>query len=213
LIVSAFLAGRRPGWKSIAAGTLAGAFLFQLPLALRTGPDDPAGLTPYARAIVHDPHAALLSDPSAAVGNVLFAVPLAGTVAESGSVSNADFLTSINPLPGHFTNWESIKNHLRVNYNTPYSALGELASCGTGHLVAFFLFTGALLSLVQRCVARLTGSLRVVGFLAASSFSGFFAIDLLQYNLRSAVRFLVYLLLIVLALRLGPLRVRRDAAS
>jgi hypothetical protein len=79
--------------------------------------------------------------------------------------------------------------------------------------VAFFLFTGALLSLVQRCVARLTGSLRVVGFLAASSFSGFFAIDLLQYNLRSAVRFLVYLLLIVLALRLGPLRVRRDAAS
>lgn len=204
LLIGAFATGRRIRRRTVLVTALATAFLFQLPLALRGDAGDSAGLIPYAHQLAHDPGSAFVSEPYSVLGNLLFSVPLTGVVATQEHFPRKALITSLDPLPGQFTDWEDIKSGLRVNSAVPFSGLGELASSGYGWLVAVFLLLGAGLTAAQRAIAALPGLRSTGGFVVGSALTIFLSVGLLEYNLRSDLRYFWDLGALVLLLRCWP---------
>ena len=181
-------------------------FLFQLPLALRDGT---AGLVPYSVRIWSHPGILWPSNPFEVIGNVLFSVPLAGYVATTAEqLPMSYFLTAVTPLPGSLTSWSAIKDGLRLNSDTPFNTLGELALHGMPVLIGYFLVVGFIATHLQIQVAKLIGVRRLVGQLVVAASLALFAVSILQYNLRSSTRLLWYAVVIVVVLRLTRRLVR-----
>lgn len=190
----------------------ASLLLLQVPLALRGRPEG-AGLAPYWNILVTNP-ASLVSSGSfaATVGNILFAVPLAAVTAAQPSFPHHYLITSVNPLPGSFTDWSQITYDLRLNAFTPTSALGELANYGRTYLVVFFVILGFVLARLQAWNAKLPPLLATLAAIAGFGVSGSFALALLQYNLRAGMRGIWYFLALSLALHLLT-RLKRDGSA
>lgn len=203
LLITAAINGRRLGRTSLGVWLPTTYFFLQLPLALR-GDFGKAGLLPWITTTFNDPGSLVLAEPGAAIGNVLYAVPLTGTVAEGRSVTTGDLLTSLNPLPGWLTNWEGIRGDLRIDPVTPFSGLGELGSFGLVLVATFFLAIGALLSVLQCSLTRLSEVRALFGSLAGIGLTLLFSITMLQYNLRAGARIIWYLGILLAAIRVVP---------
>jgi hypothetical protein len=203
LLLAALVSGRRTTPRVLVSCVLCSAFLFQLPLALR-GSHAGAGLAPWARQLIVQPQSAVLQHPVAAVGNLLFSVPLTGVVATQAEVPTSALGTSVSPMPGFMTDWPTLKRRLAINGFTPYSGLGEVAAVGYGWLVGFFLLVGALVTLAQRGVRSLAAHRAVAGFVLGTGLTLSFAVDMLEYSTRTSTRMLWALAGLVVLLRVWP---------
>jgi hypothetical protein len=198
----ATVGGRLP--RSLLLAT-AGAtlILIQLPLNLR-GDRDGAGLAPFSHTLLTQPEIIFAIHPGAVFGNILFSFPLAGTilVLRGGTLPLHGFFTSINPLPSQFTDWAQVFPTLGLNSSTPFSGLGELAAHGSTFVTAYMFTVALILGLLQRSVATLTPSAATIGSLAVLGVSVIFTFDALQYNLRSGLRPVWYLIVIIAVLNI-----------
>jgi len=192
---------RRLGVTTAALVGAATVFLLQLPLALRSNFGG-NGLGPYVSRIIADPGSAVVPNLLAVFGNVLFAVPLTGSIATATPEQPLDyFLTSIDPRPGGLTAWPTIAPLLRVNINTPFNALGELSRYGLVVFVGYLLITGFVVTRLQRFAARTPGLSAQIGVGLLGGLLLLFSVSLLQYNLRSGTRQLWYALVLLVVLR------------
>jgi hypothetical protein len=186
---------RRLSLRVLLPTAVATILLIALPLNIR-GSAGSAGAVPFLAYITSHPAMAATPRVAAIAGNILVAVPLSSTVREtaSGALPLHYFLTSINPLPGAFTDWESIYPELGLNRATPFSALGELAAYGWPILVGYLLVVGFLLSLAQRINSSLPPAARTMVSVATAAMTVLLGLDLLQYNLRSGARLIWYVI-------------------
>lgn len=171
--------------------------LAEMALALRSNPGG-VGILPLGERLWSDPSIVLA--PNQVLGNVLFSTPLTGAVADI-AIPRAAFWTAINPLPGAMTDWPAIGPFLRINVNTPFSGLGELAAQGVGVLVIYGLAAGLALSWTTRIADALPGVWRTVGVFSVLALVTLFSLEMLQYNLRAGTRLLWYALAWMLFLR------------
>lgn len=182
----------------------------QIPLSLRGRPEG-AGLLPYWQILLNDPRSLVTWDGMAAtIGNILFAVPLAATTAGMDSFPIHSLVTSLNPLPGAFTDWPQVKAGMQINRYTPTSAIGELANYGRPYLIAFFVILGWCLAKVQAWNARMLPLRATLASILGFGAIGGFALSLLQYNLRAGMRGIWYFLALSFVLHLLP-RVKERA--
>lgn len=153
--------------------------LLQIPLALRGRPEG-SGLEPYWEILTTAPGSLVAwSNAASTLGNILFAVPLAAATSLLPAFPDSYLVTSLNPLPSGYTDWGQIKGDLRINANTPTSALGELANYGTLTLILFFVVFGFVLARVQAWNTRLP---RVQATIAVIVGYGAVAVSLLGYS-------------------------------
>lgn len=191
---------RSPRLRLLVLAALAlGFYLIQLPLALRSLPQN--GLIPYVQHF--GDVAAAPFDWSRPAFNLLMSFGITGTVAWSTpAIPFHDYLVSLNPLPGGAAGWYDIAPSLRLNDFTPYSALGELGNAGWFAVGLYFFAVGVLLAYVDSRVRRLMRSGHRLAALLLVGCSALFVLISLQYNLRSATRMLIYLALADVLVRL-----------
>lgn len=192
----------RARWRQVVAMLLTGvatAGLLQLPLSMRG--HGSAGWRPFTERLAADPLGAVTPKTGPLAGNVLFALPLSATVQNraGGELPDGYVATTFSPLPGALTDWPSMHLELGINRSTPYSGLGELAALGPGWVLGVGVAIGSLLSLLWRLTGRLTPAARAIVTAAGHGMIALFTLDLLQYNLRTGVRLIWYLMLLVAA--------------
>lgn len=169
-------------------------------LMLRGNPEG-VGLWPLTRA-VFDGRAATF-DPAPTVGNLLFSAPLTWVSAHTPSpLGRETFVLSVTPLPGSWTEWPAVSRALRVNFATPFNGLGELAGTGLLYLVGYGLVMGLVVGLILTVTDRTGGVAGAAMFVVTTAILALFAITISQYNLRSATRFLYYLVIAAILLRM-----------
>ncbi|OYC97797.1 hypothetical protein [Microbacterium sp. Yaish 1] len=131
------------------------------------------------------------------INNVLISFPTTGMSAFHVNRLPLDYLwISINPLPGQDAGWYSIASSLTLNQWTPYSTLGELWNYGTLPALLVWGAFGVFAVILDRAVGYLWEARIPFVSLAIVGLSALFAIQTLQYNLRSSSRMLLYALLI-----------------
>lgn len=183
----------------LGVGLLTAIYLLPFPLFLRAVGTH--GLVPYLAALPDAP--APLDVLAGSADNLLISFPLAGTTAfKVPQIPFPELLVELDPRPGSSAGWYDILTSLRINADTPYSAIGTLGNHGWTVVVLFWLVTGAFLAYLHLRAQTLTalGSRGVALVLIALPLV--FTLFSLQYNLRNAVRFLVYAAVIDLAWRL-----------
>lgn len=190
----AFANGAKVRPLTIITAVIATVFLMQLSLVGRANVDG-VGIIPLSGQLFTRPHE-VFGDFSvgAILGNILFSGPLTAVVANR-EISPEALWISINPLPGGIAGWEEIRHSLRLTRSTPYNALGELASHGWLALVTVAFVVGLLLAITTRISASLTGAYAVAGGLLVLGITVFFSVSILQYNLRSSLRLIWYIVI------------------
>ncbi|GAA3008953.1 hypothetical protein [Microbacterium aurantiacum] len=157
-------------------------------------------------------------DWSSVSRNVLISFGIIGATAfQQPQIDPGLFWVSVNPLPGGLVGWYGEAADLRLNYYTPYAAIGELANHGTLYLVGYGLIVGVILGGLDRSVQKLTKNGHDIFALALVGLSAMFLLLSMQYTLRASTRLLVYGVLIAIAVGwlsgvLARQRARRDAA-
>ena len=182
----------------LAAAVVAALVLLPIPLYVRG--IGAHGLLPYAEAL---PGILEQNDIlRGAADNLLISFPLVGATAyQVAPLPLEYFFLQVNPLPGSMIGWYDISDSLRINLYTPYAGAGELANYGWGVVVGFWFVVGAFLGTLDHRIGVLldAGSRGVALVLTALPLV--FTILMLQYNLRSGVRMLIYSAAVLLALR------------
>lgn len=204
----AFASGTKIRAYSIGIAVAATVFLMQLPLVGRANTGG-VGIIPLSEQLFTRTDEVFAGfSLSAILGNILFSGPLTGVVANRPIPSEA-FWISINPMPGTLAGWPEIKDSLRLSRSTPYNALGELGAHGWVALVVVAAAIGFLLALSTRFASTFKGAYAMTATLLVLGLTGFFSVSILQYNLRSSVRLIWYILAGVLVIWLASVAFRR----
>lgn len=162
-----------------------------LPLPLEFRSNSTHGIVPYMETFSSFTFADV--DWLGALNNILVAFPIIGETAFGPRpVFGSDIAIMLNPIPGADAGWYDIYQRLRLNYFTPMAGIGELGHVGPTVVIPFFLALGVFMAWMERLVRKQMhgGSLIFVGVTIA--IMALFALQMLQYNLRSATRFLLY---------------------
>lgn len=106
-------------------------------------------------------------------------------------------LISINPLPGGLIGWEEISKQLKVNKFSPTNLYGELYTLGYFMNIVFFFILGNVFYIFERFQRNLYHKSLLVSNIILFMIL-FFTILSYEYQLRSATRFLYYLVFIIL---------------
>jgi hypothetical protein len=115
-------------------------------------------------------------------------------------------LISLTPIGGERAGWYDVAPALRLNYFTPYGALGEMGNAGWLFVVVFAVALGLSLGFIQRSGRYLTGfPVLSAWHLAAVGLTFLFVVQLTQYNLRSEMRLLYYALSIDIVLNVASI--------
>jgi hypothetical protein len=187
--------------------------LLQVPLSLRGRPEG-AGLQPYWHILTTDPGSLIAwSNTAGTLGNILFAVPLAAVTSLLPAFPHHYLMTSLNPLPGAYTDWAEVSRSMRINAFTPTSAIGELANYGMLYLIGFFAVFGWALARVQAWNSRLSPLRATLASIVGFGACGGLTLGLLQYNLRSGMRGAWYFLALSIVLHLLPRATSRGQTS
>lgn len=193
LFARTFTSGAKVRPHSVILVIAATAFLMQLPLVGRANPDG-VGLIPLGEQIINRPEEIFDGFSLGAIlGNILFSGPLTAVVANR-PIPPETFWISVNPLPGSWAGWDDIKGTLRMTRSTPYNALGELGAHGWFALVGVACVVGFLIALSTRIASRLRGGYAMAAALLVLGITVFFSLSILQYNLRSSIRLIWYIL-------------------
>lgn len=169
--------------------------LILLPVPLQLRALSRHGLVPYVNAL---PDLFIGGDAGiAALNNLFFSFPLAGTVAyRVGDIPFSSIWTELNPLPGTFTSWYEIAPTLRLNTFTPYSAVGEVANAGMPMVFIFWMGLGITYAYLEKRIACMIVERREAIALIVLALTVMFAFVCLQYNLRNSIRLVLYALLV-----------------
>jgi hypothetical protein len=199
LAVGAHVARPSRGTRiGLAAALVASLLLLPIPLFVRgVGAH---GLLPYLEAL---PDIAAQGDLlGGAADNLLISFPLIGATAfQVAPLPLEYFFVQINPLPGSMAGWYDIYQGLRINQFTPFAGAGELGNYGWGVLVGFWFVVGLFLGTVDHRIAVLLETGRRGIALVLTALPLVFTVLIMQYNLRSAVRLLMYTAVVLLAVR------------
>lgn len=203
-LTRALLPNKRLRGISLILILAAAVFSLQIPMVGRRNPDG-VGIVPLGRILFSHPQEFFSQiDIASVAGNVLFSAPLTAAVAER-HISSTAFWTSVNPLPSGMTAWTDIRRSLRINYYTPYSALGELAAQGWLVLVVSAGAAGFILALATRIASSFPGNFRIAAVILVLAIISLFAFSILQYNLRASARLVWYSLVSVGAIWLATI--------
>ena len=110
----------------------------------------------------------------------------------------ADFFIQISPLLGKASGWYEISTAHRFNFATPTAALGELINYGVAYSIALLFVIGLLIGFMSKRISSWKDSYRSFGTVILYSGSLYFGTLCLQYNLRSAVRIIYYLIAVTM---------------
>jgi len=200
LLIGWLLSTKKPvRWWHVAWVAVATVFLLQLPLFLR-GNADGVGILTLGETFLADPEGVLSRFSLGGIfGNVLFSAPLTGVVGGMELPPEALWI-SLSPALGDAAGWPDVSPYLRINQNTPYAAIGELAAYGGFALTLVPLVIGAVFAFAERVTSALPGLLANAGLLIVMGLSALYSVSVLQYNLRSSARLVWYLLALVIFL-------------
>jgi hypothetical protein len=163
-------------------------WLIKLPLELRSLGSH--GIKPYLQAlpqVISEHH-----QWAATAQNLLISFALIGETAFSRPFPARDLFVSLSPLPGQVAGWYEVAPYHRLNLYTPTAGLGELGNAGwVATIIVSFLIGFALAWIEIRSKTLLATGKQLIG-LALITFSALFFLFFVQYNLRSAIRFLYY---------------------
>lgn len=179
-------------------GAVVSVVLLPLPLVFRELPMH--GLLPYLSAVGNlDLFAA---NWLGALNNVLVSFGIIALTAFSGQrFSWSDLGMAANPFPGEAIGWYTEVPRFLLNPYTPVAGIGELGNVGWLAVVIFGCGIGVVLGWIELAVRRriLVGSYVYSALLIGMSF--LFSLQMVQYTLRSAMRLLLYQIVIELGLR------------
>ncbi|MGY1716398.1 hypothetical protein ACI78R_18190 [Geodermatophilus sp. SYSU D01106] len=206
----AYRGTRRRAVKLAVAAAMSLALL-PIPLHLRTG--NTHGLFPYLERMLSFSYGNV--EWADAVNNILVAFPIAAATAFMEPQLPTSWLwISLNPAPGSVAGWYEIYQSLRLNYYTPYSTVGELGNYGWLVTAVMAAAAGAILSYLDGRVGWYFRTGHGMYALALLGMCSLFALTILQYNLRSSVRLLLYAIIADLVLRyITRARLSRRAAA
>lgn len=103
------------------------------------------------------------------------------------------FFTSINPLPGYFTNWALYAPEMRINIYAPFTFFGELLAFGNGVIYLIGLIIGMTSGLIESKYNSIhLNTYSRYMYILSMVMIVFLVLLSLQYNLRSCLRFLYY---------------------
>lgn len=191
-----------------AAMTVLGLLVaLSVPFNLRSS--DAHGLIPYFSTLVRAPASVLKIDMPALTNNVLFAYPLTNYVAAQ-DLPPGSFGISVSPLPGGAAGWDEISRSLRVNLYVPFSAVGELAAYGGLATLVYMTTVAFLVSKIWSW--EVFGSANSLGRLMVLATTALFALQSIQYNLRTVSRLVYLLIAAALILRFFASRSLRESA-
>jgi hypothetical protein len=194
---------RAVGWLT-ASGVVA-FVLMGVPLYLRDLSTH--GLKPYLAAMPD--YLGTSTGWATITNNVIVSFPITGAVAYAQPPIPLHVLgIQLSPLPGGWTDWYDWLPVLRLNFYTPYSAIGELGNYGWVVLVAVLAGVGCIAGYLDRRVRTLMGSGQHVVALALVGLAALFAVFCLQYDLRAASRMLLYAIVLDVAARIILPRIR-----
>ncbi|WP_307319894.1 hypothetical protein [Microbacterium sp. SORGH_AS_0862] len=206
-----FLARNTAGTRrGLLLGGVLSLLLLPLPLEFRS--NSMHGIIPYVATLSHLDWEDI--DWFGAVNNVLVSFPIIGESAYGGHpVYLSDLLVALNPLPGDAAGFYDSYQRLRLNFFTPMAGIGELGAIGWTAVAPFFAGLGAALAWIELSVRRqlVGGSLIYGGLLIA--LTALFSLQMVQYNLRSAVRLLFYAIVIEIVRRMLAVVVRKRQGS
>ncbi len=172
----------------VVSAALASFLALALVVSLREAAAGSHGLGPYVTAVVTGSVVDWSSSGSLVLGNLVFAVPLTGYVADLHEFAWSDLWLSMNPLPSSAAAWAARSPELRVHYFIPFNAVGELSSLSIWLLlvavVAATLSTYALVNVVAARGSRMVPNLLLMLYYMSFALS-------LQYNTRSVARFVL----------------------
>jgi hypothetical protein len=109
-------------------------------------------------------------------------------------INQADFLVSVNPLPGGLSGWYQIADDHRLNLFTPMAALGELGNLGWPSVIGYCGTVGFVLAYLDLRVRGLMERGRQLHGLLLLALTVLFTVLSTGYNLRTATRMLYYAL-------------------
>jgi hypothetical protein len=175
--------------------------LLPVPLVLRCLGEQ--GLIPFTKFLLAGGR--ILRGPDmlrTVLGSILIAFPLTTFVGYAGHLSGSYLAAELNPLPGVFTNWYEVTDHLKVNAFSPYNTLGELWNHGILIGAVFYLSIGFYLAHVDWKIRTWANEGRTGLSLILFGFYALFVLLSLEYPLRNCVRLLYYSLMFEVALQL-----------
>jgi hypothetical protein len=112
------------------------------------------------------------------------------------------------------TGWYEIKSGMRINFNTPFSAVGEVGNLGWLTVLVVWVSIGIILAWMDARCHRLIRKGNRVAAACIVGLAGMFAISALQYNMRNSQRSLIYAAVFILGLQaLGAWRTRNTIAG
>jgi hypothetical protein len=185
-------APRSRAWKvGIAAAALASFTLIYVSLYTRSLPEH--GLWPYVQALPGITETRYTWKSLAL--NLLIGYGVIGRTAfDIPPINQADFLVSVNPLPGGLSGWYQIADDHRLNLFTPMAALGELGNLGWPSVIGYCGTVGFVLAYLDLRVRGLMERGRQLHGLLLLALTVLFTVLSTGYNLRTATRMLYYAL-------------------
>lgn len=128
--------------------------------------------------------------------NYLFGFSFLSTLVTSSffDVSLNDFFVSINPLPGTIIDVSSVVNKHKITVFAPYSALGTLGVLGFAYVSVYYFIVGLIFDFCKTYFPlrfSIASSIIFVLFILFVTLS-------LQYQLRTATRFVYYAIFVFL---------------
>jgi len=132
--------------------------------------------------------------------NVFFSLPLAAYVRTHASVVSGTLSASLNPLPGALLHWDALQDKLRVNPFVPFNAIGESMAHGLAFSAVFFILVGVFFCSNELYIKRQLKKGSLIQALPVLGLLYIFILISSQYQLRTSVRIIYYIIAIRLAL-------------
>lgn len=201
------VAGRKITVRIIIGVVLAMTLGANIALSLRSASQG-HGLIAYVEQMFIQPPSLLGDGVMEVLVNILFAVPLAAYVSQTGLFSWFELGVSVNPSLGPDAGWGEISDGLRVHLFIPFNAIGELSSIGYWLLAVFMIFLSALVAVAAR--VTIADRQRAVAGMSMVLYLMIYVL-MLQYNLRSSMRLVYVLPVLIIAALYFSRRKRRLA--
>lgn len=162
-----------------------------LPLFLRSLPEE--GLIPYSKSLPFLTYSELSAQT--VFQNFIVSFDLTGLTAFSiPKLPLRNLAIEISPIFGKAAGWYEISREHRFNFATPFAGLGEVMNYGLIYFFIVFTVIGAVIGSLNSYLLKNNWSLKQLSFIILLAGSSYFALLCLQYNFRSAVRIIYYLI-------------------
>lgn len=168
-----------------------------IPLYLRSLPEE--GLIPYLKSLQFVAFGQVST--RTVFQNFIVSFDLNGLTAFSISkLPLRDLIIEISPIFGQAAGWYDISRNHRFNSATPFAGLGEIMNYGFIYFLVVFTLIGAVIGGLNFYLSAKIWGLGKISIFILMAGTSYFALLCLQYNFRSAIRVIYYLMAYVIAI-------------